>query len=598
MGVPQADHARLDPGGGALKPLDPRLIRTASAARVLLAAGSVVAVVHTASIIAFCWFAAQSIAGVVDGVPVAQLGGPIIATAVSILVRALSQALLDALAVQGAARVKSQLRARVVAAIDAGGSQLLGTTSSARVATLLGQGLDALDGYIGRYLPQLILTAVATPIVVGVLLLADLATGITVILTLPIIPVFMVLIGLSTRAVQRGQWQQLGELAQGFLDVVQGLSTLMIFGRQHRQVARIAAVTDEYRRRTMRVLRLSFLSGFALELAASLSVALVAVSIGIRLIEGEIALALGLFVLVLVPEAYLPIRQVGAQFHAASEGIAAADDVLALLEGDVDVAAADARTISTGLSVAPRGTPDASRDRSRGSARAGEPDTPSRPALAVHDLTVRRGDRVVIDRLTAEWMPGTVLAVTGPSGAGKSSLLGALLGLVEHEGVVEFDASPVSPAARIARVAWAGQRPDLTGGTLDEVVALGATMVDPARVSASLRWAGADDVPRGTVLGAAGDGLSGGQAQRVALARAHYRALDRDCRVVLVDEPTSALDAASEQRVIAGLRELADDGRLVIVVTHRRAVMAAADAVLTVEPVASPTAVMSETAAR
>ena len=575
------------------------------------------AVVHTLSIIAFCWFAAQSIAGVVDGVAVAQLGVPIIATAVSIVVRALTQGLLDALAVQGAARVKSQLRARVIAAVDAGGSALLGSTSSARVATLLGQGLDAMDGYIGRYLPQLILTAVATPIVVGVLLFADLATGITVILTLPLIPVFMVLIGLSTRAVQRQQWQLLGSLAQGFLEVVQGLSTLMVFGRQHRQIDRIAAVTEEYRRRTMRVLRLSFLSGFALELAASLSVALVAVSIGIRLIDGEIALALGLFVLVLVPEAYLPLRQVGAQFHAASEGIAAGQDALDLLDtasasasapasapapaAEADSGATRAESVAliagaSSQSIGPVwGQPTglaAKQDRSRpvvhaSASTAPRPTVGVIPALAVHDLTVRRGDRIVVDGLSGAWMPGTVLAVTGPSGAGKSSLLGALLGLVEHDGVVELSGSPVPPAARAARIAWAGQRPELTGGPLDEVVALGSVAPDPERVTTSLRWAGVDDVPRGTVLGAAGDGLSGGQAQRVALARAHYRAISRDCRIVLVDEPTSALDAASEQRVIAGLRELADDGRLVIVVTHRRAVMASADAVLVVSGTAS-----------
>ncbi len=564
---------------------------------------------HTLSIIAFCWFAAQSIAGVVDGVAVAQLGMPIIATAVSIVVRALTQALLDALAVQGAARVKSQLRARVIAAVDAGGSALLGSTSSARVATLLGQGLDAMDGYIGRYLPQLILTAVATPIVVGVLLFADLATGITVILTLPLIPVFMVLIGLSTRAVQRQQWQLLGSLAQGFLEVVQGLSTLMVFGRQHRQIDRIAAVTEEYRRRTMRVLRLSFLSGFALELAASLSVALVAVSIGIRLIDGEIALALGLFVLVLVPEAYLPLRQVGAQFHAASEGIAAGQDALDLLDtapasapaAEADSGATRAESVAliagaSSQSIGPvSGQPTglaAIQDRSRpvvhaSASTAPRPTVGVIPALAVHDLTVRRGDRIVVDGLSGAWMPGTVLAVTGPSGAGKSSLLGALLGLVEHDGVVELSGSPVPPAARAARIAWAGQRPELTGGPLDEVVALGSVAPDPERVTTSLRWAGVDDVPRGTVLGAAGDGLSGGQAQRVALARAHYRAISRDCRIVLVDEPTSALDAASEQRVIAGLRELADGGRLIIVVTHRRAVMASADAVLVVSGTAS-----------
>ncbi|NHN45257.1 thiol reductant ABC exporter subunit CydD [Chryseoglobus frigidaquae] len=570
-----------------MKPLDPRLLRTASAARVLLAAGAVVAVGHTASIIAFCWFAAQTIAAVVDGVPVERLGALVIATALSILARALTQAALDALAVRGAARVKSQLRARAITALDAGGSELLGATSSARVATLLGQGLDALDGYLARYLPQLILTAVATPLIVGVLLLADTTTGITVILTLPIIPVFMVLIGLSTRAVQQKQWRQLGVLAHGFLEVVQGLSTLMVFGRQHRQVDRIAEVTDDYRRRTMAILRLSFLSGFALELAASLSVALVAVSIGIRLIDGSLLLGLGLFVLILVPEAYLPLRQVGAQFHAASEGLAAAEDVLELLEREpASVASASLQpTASIGRSLPVSAETIATSDRSASSSSTDAGRTP--PALELRGLAVRRGDRVVVDGLSGAWMPGTVLVVTGPSGAGKSSLLGAVLGFIAHDGEVLLDGAALHAEDRLGRIAWAGQRPDLTGGPLDAVVALGAPTIDHAQVTASLAWAGLDDVPRGTVLGAAGDGLSGGQAQRVALARAHYHAQQRDCRVVLLDEPTSALDAESERHVIAGLRALADEGRLVVVVTHRRSVMAAADERVVVEAVAS-----------
>lgn len=520
--------------------------------------------------------------------PVLELGEPIIATAVAIALRAATQATLDALAVRGAATVKSQLRARVISAVDAGGSPTLGTQSSAHVATVIGQGLDAMDGYIGKYVPQLILTAVATPLVVAALLMADLVTGITVILTLPIIPVFMVLIGMATQAVQRRQWRLLGTLAQGFLEVVQGLSTLMVFGRQHRQVDRIASVTEHYRRSTMKVLRLSFLSGFTLELAASLSVALVAVSVGVRLIDGDIGLALGLFVLILVPEAYLPLRQVGAQFHAASEGIAAADDVLTLLDS---VPAAPSP--STGHSWLLTDDGAAPTDHAAATRSAG-----AVPALAVRDLTVRRGERVVIDHLTAEWMPGTVLAITGPSGAGKSSLLGAVLGFVEAEGVVELDAEPLSPADRMHRIAWAGQRPELTGGALDEVVALGAATVDAALVGRSLAWAAVDDVPRGTVLGAAGEGLSGGQAQRVALARAHYRALDRDCRVVLLDEPTSALDAVTEGRVIEAIHQLAGQGRLVVVVTHRRAVMAAADAVLTVDAAVQPHFTDAEGAAR
>ncbi len=551
---------------------------------------------HTLSIIAFCWFAAQSIVGVIDGVPIAQLGEPIIATGVSILTRASTQALLDALAVRGAAIVKSQLRGRVIEAVDGGGQALLGSTSSARVSTLLGQGLDAMDGYIGRYLPQLILTAVATPLVVIVLLAADLVTGITVILTLPIIPVFMALIGMATQAVQRRQWQQLGALAQGFLEVVQGLSTLMVFGRQHRQTQRIADVTEQYRRSTMKVLRLSFLSGFTLELAASLSVALVAVSVGIRLIDGDIGLALGLFVLILVPEAYLPLRQVGAQFHAASEGIAAADDVLTLL--DTVPPAAPRRQSSPLDSRRPvahaQSTPRAPAVADTGPLDSAE--TGRAPALTLRGLTVRRGDRVVVDGLSGEWMPGTLLAITGPSGAGKSSLLGALLGLVDAQGDIAFDGAPVAAADRASRISWAGQRPDLTGGSLETVVSLGSARADSELVSRSLAWAAVDDVPRDTVFGAAGDGLSGGQAQRVALARAHYRAVNRHCRIILLDEPTSALDAATEARVIAGMRSLADDGRLVVVVTHRRAVMAAADAVVALEGSSEQTSSSSDSA--
>lgn len=538
------------------------MLRTASAASRLLAAGAVVAVVHTASIVSFCWFLAQSLGAIVAGASVAEVAASLVAAAASILTRVLSQAVLDGLAVRGAATVKSQLRMRVIDAIDRGGSSLLGRTSSAHITTLIGQGLDAMDGYIGRYLPQLILTAVATPIVVVVLLMADLATGITVIVTLPLIPLFMALIGMATQSLQRRQWHALGSLAHGFLEIVQGLPTLMVFGRQHRQVARIAQVTEQYRRRTMRVLRLSFLSGFALELAASLSVAVVAVSVGVRLIDGALPLTLGLFVLVLVPEAYLPLRQVGVQFHAAAEGLDAASDVLDVLESASGVAAA-APTEAAAPAVPARA--------------AGAPPAPARAALALHGFTVGRGDLIVVDRLSGSWMPGTVLAVTGPSGAGKSSLLGAVLGLVDHEGGLEIEGSPERASARAARIAWAGQRPELTGGPLDAVVSLGAAAPRAALVDEALAWAAADDIARDTVLGPAGEGLSGGQAQRVALARAYYRAVDRDCPIVLLDEPTSAVDAATEQTLAASFRALADRGRLVVVVTHRPALMAMAD---------------------
>ena len=200
---------------------------------------------------------------------------------------------------------------------------------------------------------------------------------------------------------------------------------------------------------------------------------------------------------------------------------------------------------------------------------------------------MRRGDRVVVDRLSASWRAGQVVAITGPSGTGKTSLLLALLGLHEAEGAVVVNGERLEPAQRAARIAWAPQSADLTEGTLDEVVCLGSAIADPAAVDAALQWARLQDLPRDTVLGPAGDGLSGGQAQRLALARAVYRARERDCRIVILDEPTSALDSATEGAVLASVRELADEGRLVLVVSHRHSVVTAADVHLDLQPVAA-----------
>ncbi|RIJ08119.1 thiol reductant ABC exporter subunit CydD, partial [Clavibacter michiganensis subsp. insidiosus] len=264
--------------------------------------------------------------------------------------------------------------------------------SRGRLATIVGPGLDALDPYFARYVPQLILTALATPIVVAVLFLSDPLTGVTVLVTLPVIPVFMVLVGWATQEVQRRQWSRLTELASGFLEVVDGLSTLLVFGRARRQTARIRRVTEEYRVETMRVLRISFLSGFVLELAASLSVALVAVSVGVRLIGGQLDLEVGLFVLLLAPEAFLPIRQVGVQFHAAAEGVAAADDVLGILEEERATRAT--RPVPGPATATP----------------------PAGDALAIRDLAVARDDRAVLSGVSARFPRGRVTAVTGPSG--------------------------------------------------------------------------------------------------------------------------------------------------------------------------------------
>ncbi|MBM7388453.1 ATP-binding cassette subfamily C protein CydD [Clavibacter michiganensis] len=543
-----------------MKPLDPRLLRHSASARAMLATGALVGVVQTVALVAFCWSLTQLVVRAIGGADAAALA-PVLALAIgSAVVRGAAAWLLDVVGARGAARVTAELRRRALRAIADLGPAWTAGRSRGRLATIVGPGLGALDPYFARYVPQLILTALATPIVVTVLFAADPLTGVTVLATLPVIPVFMVLVGWATQEVQRRQWSRLTELASGFLEVVDGLSTLLVFGRARRQTARIRRITEEHRVETMRVLRISFLSGFVLELAASLSVALVAVSVGVRLIGGQLDLEVGLFVLLLAPEAFLPIRQVGVQFHAAAEGVAAADDVLGILEEER--AGRAARAVPGTVAA---------------TALAGD-------ALVVRDLSVSRGDRLVLAGIHATFPRGRVTAVTGPSGVGKSSLVAAILGQLPASGAVgwvdDHDDAPTPRPPVPTEIAWAGQRPGLVAGTVRENVALGVADPDDLLVRRALALAAADGVDPDLVLGVGGQGLSGGQAQRVAVARAVHRALAVDCPLVLLDEPSSALDAATEERLARGIRALADQGRAVVVVTHRGALVRAADAEL------------------
>ena len=309
----------------------------------------------------------------------------------------------------------------------------------------------------------------------------------------------------------------------------------------------------------MKVLRITFLSGFTLELAASLSVALVAVSIGLRLVAGDMTLLPGLFVLVLAPEVFLPLRNVGAAFHSSAAGVTASADAFDLLaaaegsRGSGADAGAGARAVS-----AVDGT---------GTDAAG--------GLVILDLRVRRGDRVVLDGFDLEARPGDVVAITGESGSGKSSLLAALLGFAEADGDVVLDGRPLTPADR-ASIAWAGQMPALLAGTVADNVRLGDEHADPALLGRAMELAGVDLAPE-LRLGPSGGGLSGGQAQRVATARAIHRLLARDARLLLLDEPGSAQDPEREARLAEQLRVLAAEGRVVLVATHRSGLAEAAD---------------------
>lgn len=534
-----------------MKPLDPRLLRYARSARVFLVIGGVLGLVQTAAIIGFAWFVSLAITGAIAGNGAAQLAPQLLAIVGFALVRGLAEWGTEIAGARAAAASKTQLRAHLMRAISHNPSAA-SRRSSAATTTLATHGLDALDPYFGKFLPQLLMTVIAMPLLIVVTWMHDPVSAITEVLTLPVIPIFMVLIGLVTVRVQRRQLDSLTQLADSFLELIEGLSTLKIFGRARRQRERLQHITDDYRTSTMKVLRVSFLSGFALELFASLSVALVAVQIGIRLIDDEMSLLVGLFALILAPEVFAPLRQVGAQFHNASEGVAASQDVFELIEASETAVEPEPSAAMLDASAATSG-------------------------LEVGRVRVEYDDRPVLVDVNAHFPRGCVTVLTGESGVGKSTLFGFIRGTVNGTGSRTLDGEPLAAAAASDKIAWMGQHPGLIQGTVRENLALGSTTATDAQLHEALTAAGLDWLPLDRELGVGGAGLSGGQAQRASLARTIARARALDCPIVLCDEPTSALDAEREQTVIAALHELAAQGRAVVVISHRRAVMAAAD---------------------
>ena len=539
-----------------MRPLDPRLLRYAAAARTFLGAGVVLGILRSAATLAFCWLLSQAIVGSIAGRSLGELLPGILSLTGIGIVRAGTIWAMDVASARGAATVKSQLRRRLVAGLTRLGPGWLSVRNRVDVVTTAGPALDALDGYFSFFLPQLILTAIATPLVIAAIFLQDVMSGILVVVALPLIPVFMILIGLATQAVQRRQWLVLAQLSSRFMDVVGGLATLKIFGRQQRQATRIASLTEDYRVETMKVLRLSFLSGFALELIGSLSVALVAVSVGLRLIDGSLALSVGLFVLLLAPEAFLPLRQVGANYHAAADGVAAAEDVFDIL----DAAEGITPEVTTPQIV--------ESDASTGALLPRE--------LRFDGVSVRYEGRTAVERFSAVIRPGQVTVLAGVSGSGKSSLLAALLGFVPFDGTIDI-AGVAGAADRRSLTAWAGQGTSLLEGTIAGNVALGDARPDVTLVRRALELAALGRLDPQAPVTVTGSGLSGGQAERVIAARAIYRALARRCPVLAFDEPSAALDEDAESELLRGLQSLADEGFTVLVVSHRPAVIAAAD---------------------
>lgn len=563
-----------------MKPVDPRLLRHARATRLFLAASVALGLVAAGLVVAQAMLIAEVVvAAFVHGTAPGDLVRPLALLAAVAAGRAAVAWLTELAAHRAGAAVKSELRLRLLShAVRLGperlGPERMGTQGTGgreargtgELTTLATRGIDALDDYFARYLPQLGLAVVVPVVVLARIVTADWVSALIIAVTLPLIPLFMILIGWATQSRMDRQWRLLSRLSGHFLDVVAGLPTLKVFGRAKAQAASIRAITADYRRATLRTLRLAFLSSFALELLSTVSVALVAVGIGMRLVHGELDLYTGLVVLVLAPEAYLPLRQVGTHYHAAAEGLAAADEVFTVLEREPRAPGGDR-------------APDA-----RGA------------ALSVEGLVVRHPGRTEpsLAATSFEILPGETVAVVGPSGAGKSTLLNVLLGFAEPAGgrvlIGGRDLASLDLDGWRAQVAWVPQRPYLFAGTIAENVRLARPDADDAAVRAALRDAGAlgfvDALPHGadTPLGEMGAGLSAGQRQRLALARAFLA----DRPVLLLDEPTANLDGETEAAVVEAVRRLAE-GRTVLLVVHRPALLSVADRVVRLPgPTAAP----------
>ncbi len=574
-----------------MKPLDPRLLRQARAARGYVVLTAVLGLVTAGLVVAQALLIASVLAPAIQGsLSLSDVGTPLALLAAVVTVRAGVAWAQERFALKAATKTVAELREQVVSHAVALGPRWLATGRGPAVATLATRGLDDLEPYMVRYLPQLLLAATVTPATLAVVLGLDWISAIIIAVTIPLIPVFMILVGQLTAGTSERRLKVMQRLGSQVLDLMAGLPTLRAFGREHGPEKRVRALGEANRRATMGTLRVAFLSGMVLELLTTLSVALVAVGIGLRLVYGEVGLEPALAVLVLAPEVYLPLRQVGLHFHASTDGIAAANQAFEVLDEPLRPVGTTPAPALAGARIAFEGV----------SVRAGD-----RDVLAPASLTTSFGARIASDDDPATDAPssGTVVALTGPSGSGKTTTALVLLGLLAPDAgrvVVTpregepVDLAEIDPATWWPQVAWVPQRPTLTPGTVREAVLDGREVSDDDLADAA-RLSGLDAVldvlPGGwaTPIGQGGVGLSVGQRQRVALTAALLGDPSRVPLVVL-DEPTAHLDARGERAVLDAVRAWRDQGRTVVVVAHRTSLVDLADQVVTVSSAVLPPA--------
>ncbi|HEV2377890.1 MAG TPA: thiol reductant ABC exporter subunit CydD [Streptosporangiaceae bacterium] len=569
---PEAASPAPARGRTAGAPVDLRLLRHAAAARRWLALTAALGLTTTGLVLAQACLLARALAGAARGTGLAPLSGTIITLLVVLIGRAAAIHGGETAALRAAAQVKSRLRRRLTEQALRLGPAWLSGQRAGEVTTVSTRGLDALDAYFARYLPQLLFACVVPLAVLVTVTAADWISGLIIAATLPLIPVFATLVGRYSAEHAQRQWRLLARLGGHFLDVAEGLPTLKVFGRASAQADVIKTVTGQHRAATMAALRIAFLSALVLELAAALATALVAVEVGLRLLAGHLSYQTALLVLLLTPEAYLPLRGLGAQFHASAEGTAAASRVFEIL----DLPASRARTAD----------PSGPGPSANGHAARHDPDLRETTiALNAVTLAYPGRERPALSGVTLTISPGERIVLSGPSGAGKSSLLSLLLRFtVPTSGQITADGADLAavPVSRWRRqIAWVPQSPYLFAGTVAENIMLGEPGAAPDAIARAARLAGADEfvatLPGGldARLNERGLNLSAGQRQRLGLARAFLR----DAPLVLLDEPVAHLDPVSARQILTTI-EAVTAGRTVLVASHRERLPVGASKVL------------------
>jgi thiol reductant ABC exporter CydD subunit len=542
-----------------LRALDRRLIRRARPVRVLLGADVALGLAGALLVLAQATLLARIVTRAFDGAGAGALVPELVLLALAFAGRGALGWGFEVTGARAATSVVSDLRLDLALRRLQAQPASLDGVEAAEIAAAGVQGVDGVKAYFGRYLPQLVLATIVPVVVLAWVAAIDLTSALVMLVTLPLVPVFMWLIGRYTEERTRERWLALRLLSTHFLDVIRGLPTLRLLNRSRAQAAHIAEVSEDYRSATMGTLRVAFLSGSVLELAATLGVALVAVTVGVRLVDAGVGLQPALTVLVLAPELYLPLRQLGASFHASADGIAVTQRLLDLLEVPAEVAS------SGGIA----------------------PLSPAVAAVRLESVSFAYPSRQapVLDGLDLELLPGEMVALVGESGAGKSTVAALLLRLAEPTAgrvtVGGVDLARCRTDAWREHIAWVPQQPTIFRGSVADNIRLGRADADDTAVRVAAEFAGAhgfvDALPHGyaTLVGDAGRPLSTGEQRRIALARAFLR----DAPLVILDEPTADLDRANADVVAAAIERLRI-GRTILLIAHRPELARHADRVV------------------